>query len=124
MKVLVVDDHPTDLKLISHVFAMSGHLVWQKASSEGVLDLATQDRPDVIVLDLRLPGTDGLALIRQLRGDANTNAIPIVAVTAYPDSYPPSTVLSAGGNACIVKPVDTRQLSSQIERIVLGQAVP
>jgi hypothetical protein len=72
MKVLAVDDHPADLKLISHLFAMSGHL----------------------------------------------------AVTAYPDSYPPSTVLSAGGNACIVKPVDTRQLSSQIERIVLGQAVP
>jgi CheY-like chemotaxis protein len=120
MKVLVVDDHPTDLKLISHLFAMSGHLVCQKVSGEGVVDSAVADRPDVIVLDLGLPGIDGLALIRQLKRDANTATIPIVAVTAYHDRYPRSNVLCAGGNACILKPVDTRQLTRQVERIVLG----
>jgi CheY-like chemotaxis protein len=121
MKILIVDDNPTDLKLMSELFRMSGHAVYEKTSSEGVLDSIVTERPDVIVLDLRLPETDGLTLIRQLRGDSDTAQILIVAVTAYPDSYSRSELRSAGCHACIVKPFDTRRLPKQIEEIVRGQ---
>jgi CheY-like chemotaxis protein len=121
MKVLVVDDHPTDLKLISDLLRMSGHVVRERSSTVGVLDSIVTDRPDVIVLDMRLSGGDGLALARQLKADPNTAPIPIVAVTAYPDTYPRSEVLCAGCDGCITKPFDTRQLTKQVEEIVLGR---
>jgi two-component system cell cycle response regulator len=121
MKILIVDDHPTDLKLISQLLRLNGHTVYEKTSSEGVLDSILIDRPDVIIVDLRLPDSDGLTLTRQLKADADTAQIPIVAVTAYPDDYPRSELLSAGCVACIVKPFDTRGLSKQIEEIVFSR---
>jgi CheY-like chemotaxis protein len=121
MKILVVDDHPTDLKLISELLRMSGHVVCGRSSSAGALDSIVTDRPDVIVLDMRLSGGDGLALARQLKADASTAGIAIVAVTAYPDTYPRSELLCAGCDGCILKPFDTRQLTKQVEEIVLGR---
>jgi CheY-like chemotaxis protein len=118
MRVLVVDDHPTDLKLISHLLTMSGHVVFQRPSSEGVLDFVAQDRPDVVLVDLRMPGTDGVTLIRQLRGEVHASRIPIVAVTAFPDSYSRSDLMAAGCNGFLLKPLDTRTLSEQIEAAV------
>jgi CheY-like chemotaxis protein len=74
--------------------------------------------PDVVLLDLRLPGMDGLALVRQLRASEGTQHIPIVVVTAYPESYPRHTMLEAGCDAYIGKPIDTRSLPNQIAEAV------
>jgi len=121
MKILVIDDHPTDLKLISELLRMSGHVVCGRSSTVGVLDSIATGRPDVIVLDMRLSDGDGLALARRLKADPDTAGIPIVAVTAYPDTYPRSELLCAGCDGCILKPFDTRQLTKQVEEIVLGR---
>jgi len=115
MKVLVIEDEPTDRKLMGAVLKMSGHIVRERASAEEALDAITADRPDVILLDVRLPGIDGLTLTRQLKGNADTRQIPIVAVTAYPDRYRREELLAVGCEACIIKPVDTRNLARQLE---------
>jgi CheY-like chemotaxis protein len=115
MKVLVIEDDPTDRKLMGAVLKMSGHLVRENASAEDAVDAIAADKPDVILLDLRLPGIDGLTFIRRLKANADTRQISIVAVTAYPDRYRREDLLQAGCEACIVKPISTRGLAQQIE---------
>lgn len=115
MKVLVIEDDPTDSKLMVAVLQMSGHLVHASMSAEDALGAVVTEKPDVIMLDLRLPGMDGLAFIRQLKANGGTSHIPIVAVTAYPDRYGREELLAAGCEACIVKPIDTRELPKQLD---------
>jgi two-component system cell cycle response regulator len=116
MKILVVEDHPSDLKLMGAVLRMSGHMVGEHTSAEGVMDAIVADKPDVILMDLNLPGMDGLALARLLKAKADTRLIPIVAMTAYPDRYRRDELITAGCEICIIKPIDTRALPEQLEK--------
>ncbi|MBI5503437.1 MAG: response regulator [Deltaproteobacteria bacterium] len=118
IKVLVIEDDATDLKLVTRVLASSGLLVQHKVSADGAVDAILEDAPDVILLDMRLPGIDGRALARRLKADARTQAIPIVAVTAFPDSYSQQELRAVGCDLCIVKPIDTRGLPRQLEEVV------
>jgi two-component system cell cycle response regulator len=115
MKILVVEDHPSDLKLMGAVLRMSGHIVGEHTSAEGVMEAIVADRPDIILMDLNLPGMDGLELARLLKADTCTRSIPIVAMTAYPDRYRRDEMIVAGCELCIVKPIDTRALPNQLE---------
>jgi len=117
MKVLVIEDDPTYLKLMGAVLKIGGHSVDGRTAAEGAMEAIAADRPDVILLDLRLPGIDGLGLVRLLKANAGTRQIPIVAMTAYPDRYRRDELLTAGCDAFIVKPVDTRELPKQLEKI-------
>jgi len=115
MKVLVIEDDPTDLKLMGAVLKMSGHIVRGTTSAEEAVDAIAAEKPDVVLLDLRLPGMDGLTLARRLKANADTQSIPIIAVTAYPDRYRREELLAAGCDACIIKPIDTRKLANTLE---------
>ncbi len=117
MKVLVIEDDPTDLKLMGAVLRISGHTVDGRSAAEGAMEAIAADRPDVILLDLRLPGMDGLALVRLLKANADTRQLPVVAITAYPDHYQREKLLAAGCEAYIVIPIDTRELPKKLERI-------
>lgn len=117
MKVLVIEDDPTDSKLMVAVLQMSGHLVHASMSAEDALLAVVTEKPDVIMLDMRLPGMDGLAFIRQLKADSGARHIPIVAVTAFPDRYGREELLAAGCESCIVKPIDTRELPKQLAAV-------
>jgi CheY-like chemotaxis protein len=115
MKVLVIEDDPTDLKLVRAVLRMDGHIVRGTTSAEEAVDAIAAEKPEVILLDLRLPGMDGLTLARRLKAHADTRSIPIIAVTAYPERYRREELLEAGCDACITKPIDTRELSKTLE---------
>jgi CheY-like chemotaxis protein len=121
MKVLVIEDDPTDLKLMMAVLTMSGHVVCGITSAEEAAEAIAKERPDVILLDLKLPRMDGLALAHQLKGNALSSSIPITAITAYPDHYHRDDIVAAGCNACIAKPIDTRKLSMQLEQAAGGK---
>lgn len=118
MNVLVIEDHATDRKLVSVILKMDGHVVHERASAEGALDAVLSVEPDIVLLDLRLPGMDGLALVRQLKANEATRHVPVVVVTAYPEAYPREELLTAGCDAYILKPIDTRELPRQLEELV------
>ena len=117
MKILLIEDDPTDRKLMHVVLKASGHAVHTRTAAEQAAEAIRADRPEIILLDLRLPGMDGLALIRRLKQDADTRDIPIVAVTAYPDRYLRAELVEAGCDAYILKPIDTRELPKKIEEV-------
>jgi CheY-like chemotaxis protein len=118
LNVLVIEDHATDRKLLTVVLNMDGHVVHEKPSAEGAIEKILEVHPDVVLIDLRLPGVDGLTLIRQLKGNEETRHVPVVVVTAYPEAYPRDELLAAGCAAYIVKPIDTRELSRRLAELV------
>jgi CheY-like chemotaxis protein len=118
MKILVVDDEPASLKLAHLVLSSDGHEVTRAEAVDKAIEEITNSKPEVILLDLELPHIDGLTLARRLKSDAETMDIVIVAVTAFPERYSREQALGAGCDAFIVKPINTRKLTSQVAEVV------
>jgi len=122
LKILVIEDSTSDLKLAQHVLISAGHDVSGAEAVQEALQAVKRDKPHIILLDLLLPGTDGLVLARQLKSDPETRDIPIVAATSFPEGFPRADVLAAGCNAYLVKPINTRCLPELLEEVVHGSA--
>jgi CheY-like chemotaxis protein len=118
MKILVVEDEPVEMKLAVHVLSAAGHEVLRAEAAEHALDAVRAALPDVILLDLSLPGMDGLALARSLKADPETCDIPIVAVTSNPEKFTRSAAMAAGCEAYLRKPVSTRLLPKVLSEVV------
>jgi CheY-like chemotaxis protein len=123
MNILIVEDNATDMKLSSAVLIASGHRVYERDSAEAALDEIKSRQPEVILLDLKLPGIDGLTLARRLKADSATCHILIVAITASPETFAREEAMAAGCDAYMCKPMDTRKLNDEIARAV-AQASP
>jgi two-component system, cell cycle response regulator len=122
MKILIIEDDPVSLKLASEVLLTGGHIIMLAASADQAACSINAVVPDVILLDLRLPGIRGLGVARQCREDARTYNIPIIAVTAFSADCGRADALKAGCDAYLVKPINTRTLLKQVDEIVATKA--
>jgi CheY-like chemotaxis protein len=113
-RILVVDDNDAGAFLVSSVLELDGFVVDSADSSGEVLQRLKDRLPDLILMDVQLPGQDGLSLTRQLLADPATAGIPIVALTANAMPDDRERALAAGCIGYITKPIDTRTLSDQI----------
>jgi CheY-like chemotaxis protein len=118
MKILIVEDNPSHLKLAHLVLDAAGFNVNDAAAAEQALDAVKAQKPQLILLDLGLPGMDGLTLVRNLKANPETADIQIVAVTSYPERFSRKEALAAGCAAYIAKPIDTRTLPGQLEQLL------
>lgn len=118
LRVLVIEDDDIDLKLVNVVLAAAGVTVRRSVTADLAVEMILDEKPDVILLDLRLPGMDGPAFTRRLRGDKRTAPIPVVAVTAYPEKFDLEEMREIGCDLCLVKPIDTRELTRTLESVV------
>ncbi|HEY4642817.1 MAG TPA: response regulator [Thermoanaerobaculia bacterium] len=118
IKVLVVEDEAVELKLALHVLSAAGHEVAPAVAAEQALEAIEANRPTIILLDLSLPGMDGLSLARKLKGDPSTSDILIVAITSHPEKFPEAEVLEAGCDAYLQKPFSTRTLPETLRAVV------
>jgi CheY-like chemotaxis protein len=116
--ILVVDDNEAGQFLARAVLEASGFLVDTAGSSPEVLERLAARPPDMILMDVQLPGQDGLALTRQLKADPSTAAIPIVALTAHAMPGDRELALAAGCIGYISKPIDTRTLGDRIRSLL------
>jgi CheY-like chemotaxis protein len=121
MRILIIEDDPTSLKLTSEVLQSGGHVVMLATSADQAIVSIRAVTPDCILVDLRLPGIRGLSVVRQCREEASTESIPIIAITGYPDKYSKGDAINAGCDAYITKPVNTRTLLPEIEAVVLAR---
>jgi CheY-like chemotaxis protein len=119
--ILVVDDNEGGLLLASAVLQREGFRVDSAGSSEEVVERLKVRTPDLILMDVQLPGQDGLSLTRQLKADPATAAIPIVALTAHAMATDREQAMAAGCIGYISKPIETRTLGDQV-RGFLGAA--
>jgi len=124
LKILVIEDTPSDLKLAQIVLIDAGHDVTGASAAEQALQAVKQNRPQIILLDLLLPDIDGLALARMLKTDPETRDIHIVAVTSFPEKFSKTEALAAGCDAYLVKPLNTRRLPRQLEEVITGALPP
>jgi CheY-like chemotaxis protein len=122
MKILIIEDDPATLKLTSEVVHGGGHIVMLATCADQAIYSIKAVRPDVILLDLRLPGIKGLAIAGQCREEPVTRDIPIIAITSLSEEYGKSEALKGGCDAYIVKPINTRTLLQQIEDVVAAKA--
>ena len=108
--ILIVDDNPTNMKLVHVLLASEGYDVRAAADAEEALDVLKQFQPRMILMDIQLPGIDGLELTRRLKLDPATRDITIVGLTAYAMKGDKERILAAGCDGYIQKPIDTRTL--------------
>jgi CheY-like chemotaxis protein len=114
--ILIVDDNASNTKLLAFVLTSKGYVVRTAASAAEALAVLDEFLPKLILMDIQLPGMDGLTLTRQLKADPRTSAIPIVAATAYAMKGDEQRAREAGCDGYITKPIDTRRLPQEIER--------
>jgi CheY-like chemotaxis protein len=123
--VLIVDDHPINLKLASEVLLASDYEVVVAADAEQAQQLLTTLVPDLILMDIALPGMDGLALTKIIKADPRLRRVPVVALTAYAMRGDELKASDAGCDGYITKPIDTRSLVQQVRALIdAAQAQP
>lgn len=121
MKILIIEDDPISLKLTSEVLQAGGHVIMLAASADQAICSINAITPDVILLDLRLPGIKGVGVARQCREEVGTQDIPIIAITAFSSDYGRADALKAGCDAYLVKPINTRTLLQQVNDVVAAK---
>ncbi len=112
--VLIVDDNQLNLKLVRVVLEMEGYHVRTAADGEEMHVVLRTFRPDLILMDIQLPGMDGLELTRRLKKDESTRGIPVVAITAYAMKGDKEKAAAAGCDGYLPKPLDVGTLPSVI----------
>jgi CheY-like chemotaxis protein len=114
--ILIVDDNPVNLKLIRILLVGEGYNVHTAGDAEEALRVLQDLRPRLILMDIQLPGIDGLELTRQLKANPLTRDIRILGLTAYAMKGDEEKIMAAGCDGYIAKPIDTRTLPRVIAR--------
>ncbi len=118
MKVLVIEDNPVNMKLVRSLLEIGGYQCLEAGEAAGGIELARTHKPDLILMDLQLPGMDGLTAARLIKGDPDLQGIPVIALTAHAMRGDDAEALAAGCSAYIRKPIDTRQFLKTIAPFV------
>ena len=113
-KILIVEDNALNLELATDVLEAHKFEVISAQTAEIGIKLAAEAQPALILMDLSLPGMDGLEATRALKADPNTSFIPVVAVTAHAMKGDEQKALMAGCEGYITKPIDTRTFAAQV----------
>ncbi len=120
-RVLVVEDNPDNMLLTVMLLQSVGHVVLTAVDAEAGLTLARQEQPDLILMDVQLPGMDGLAATALLKADDATRSVPVIGLTAHAMSGDREKAIEAGCDDYDTKPVEIDRLIGKIERL-LGAA--
>ena len=120
--ILVVEDNERNLKLLRDVLEYAGYDVRAARTGEDGIALAVKEPPDLVLMDLQLPGIDGTEALRRLRKNPRTADIPVVAVTAEAMKQDRERVLEAGFNGYVSKPISVRAFPDQVRGFLSGGA--
>ena len=116
--VLIVEDNPRNLKLVRDVLDHVGYRTLAAGTAEEGLALARAEQPGLVLMDIQLPGMDGLEALARLRADPETAAIPVVALTAFAMEEDRRRFRTAGFDGYLEKPLDVRELPRQVAAVL------
>jgi len=115
-RILVVEDNETNIYLISFILRKNGYEVTEARTGEEGVKLAIKDKPDLIIMDIQLPGIDGLEATRKIRESEADGTIPIIALTSYAMTGDRERALKAGCTGYIEKPINPDTFISEIKK--------
>jgi CheY-like chemotaxis protein len=115
-RVLLVDDHNDSRRMLGLVLTLSGHEVLESGNGIEAIRVASSEHPDVAIVDIGLPGIDGLEVARRLRANPGTCSIGLIALSGYGQEEDRRCALEAGFDLHLVKPVEAARLSETIAR--------
>ncbi len=118
-RILLIEDNPQNRYLTRFLLEQRGHTILQAETGPEGLELAATARPDLILLDIQLPGMDGHAVARALKSDPHLRTIPIIAVTSYAMVGDREQCLAAGAEGYIEKPINPESFVAEVERFLL-----
>jgi len=123
-RILYIEDNPQNFYLVNYILKARGHdVIWAKDGPEG-LKAAAGGRPDLVLLDIQLPGMDGYAVARAFRADPALGRTPIIALTSYAMAGDRQKALQAGCDAYIEKPLNPKTFAAQVEEHLPGGPGP
>lgn len=114
--ILIVEDEEKNLKLVRDLLQFSGFRTLEARDGEAGVALARQHRPDLILMDIQLPGIDGVTALEQLKLEPTTQAIPVVALTASAMRADRERFLRAGFDGYLMKPINIKEFPEQVRR--------
>jgi CheY-like chemotaxis protein len=117
-RILVIEDNPTNMDLMAYLLKSFGHTVLTHEDGQGAVELIRNQRPDLIICDVQLPGVDGSEIARQLKADAAVATIPLIAVTAYAMVGDRDKLLACGFDGYIPKPIEPLSFVSQVQEFL------
>ena len=121
--ILIVEDNERNLKLLRDVLGVRGYRTVEARSGEEALDRVRVDPPHLVLMDIQLPGMDGIAALGELRALPGGAALPVVAVTAFAMKDDRGRILAAGFDGYLEKPIDIRTLPSTVESFLSAHGV-
>jgi CheY-like chemotaxis protein len=117
-RILVVEDNKLNLELVTDLLEVAGFIVCPANTAEEALHAARELSPDLVLMDLSLPGLDGLAATRALRADPATHHLTIIALTAHAMMGDEALALGAGCDGYLTKPIDTRTFTANVTAFI------
>ncbi|MFH1216131.1 MAG: response regulator [Pseudomonadota bacterium] len=117
-KILVIEDNELNLKLVHTLLELGGFLVLEATNAEKGIMIAKQELPDLILMDIQLPGLDGLSAAKAIKSDPRTAHIPIIAVTSFAMESDEEKAQTAGCTGYISKPINTRTFVNDVIRFL------
>jgi two-component system, cell cycle response regulator DivK len=118
--ILIVEDNPRNLKLVRDILEHLGYRTLATDNAEDGVAVAHRERPAMILMDVQLPGMDGVEALAKLRGDPATAGIRVVALTAFAMKADRERFLSAGFDGYLEKPIDVPEFPGQIAALLAG----
>ena len=117
-KLLIVDDEPANIELLARRLARRGFEVVSATSADEGIAKAVSEKPDVVLMDIKMPVVDGFEATRRLKANVATRAIPVIALTAHAMQEDRDQVIAAGADEYETKPVDLDRLLAKIQGLV------
>jgi len=116
--VLVIEDNADNMELITFILEKNCYKTIKAETGQQGLDIALEEKPDFIILDIQLPDMDGLDVLRKIRDSEIDDSLPVIAMTSYAMTGDRKKMEDAGCNGYIEKPIDPEKVINQIEKIV------
>jgi len=120
--ILIIEDNEKNRKLVRDVLQVKGYKTIESETAEEGLKLAGDKAPALILMDIQLPGMDGITAMKQLKADPITKDIPVIAITASAMTHNRQTMLAEGFDGYQTKPISLKDFLGEIERVLVSQA--
>jgi two-component system, cell cycle response regulator DivK len=116
--ILIIEDNEKNRKLVRDVLQVKGYHTIESETAEEGIELALEKSPALILMDIQLPGIDGITALRRLRAEPKSNSIPVIAITASAMTHNRQTMLAEGFDGYQTKPISLKDFLSEVERVL------